>query len=92
MPTKPWYTSLTVWAALVSVAASVLSLFHVHLDEQLRADLADWSSPPPPWPAAPPPSTAASAPPGGSSRPPRPAATRTTTSPSPPPPSTRTGE
>ena len=42
MPTKPWYTSLTVWAALVSVAASVLSLFHVHLDEQLRADLADW--------------------------------------------------
>ena len=41
-PTKPWYTSLTVWAAVVSVVASCLSLFHVHLDAQLRADLADW--------------------------------------------------
>ena len=40
--TKPWYASLTVWGALVSVLASVLALFKIRLDEQLQADLRDW--------------------------------------------------
>jgi hypothetical protein len=41
-PTKPWYTSLTVWGAVVSLIASGLSLLDVHLDETLRAELAEW--------------------------------------------------
>jgi hypothetical protein len=40
--TKPWYTSVTIWGAIVSVLASVLSLFKVRLDPQLQADLRDW--------------------------------------------------
>ena len=40
--TKPWYASLTVWGAIVTVIASVLALFHVHVDQQLQADLRDW--------------------------------------------------
>lgn len=40
--TKPWYTSVTVWGAIVSVLASALSLFDVRLDAQLQADLRDW--------------------------------------------------
>ena len=40
--TKPWYASLTIWGALVSVLASVLALFRVHLDAQFQADLRDW--------------------------------------------------
>jgi hypothetical protein len=40
--TKPWYTSVTIWGALVSLLASVLSVFKVHLDPQLQADLRDW--------------------------------------------------
>ena len=39
--TKPWYTSVTVWGAIVSVLASVLALFRVHLDTQLQSDLRD---------------------------------------------------
>jgi hypothetical protein len=40
--TKPWYASLTIWGAVVSVIASALALFKVHLDPQLQADLRDW--------------------------------------------------
>lgn len=40
--TKPWYTSVGVWGALVSAAASLLALFHVRLDPQLQSDLRDW--------------------------------------------------
>ena len=40
--TKPWYTSLTVWGAIVSVLASVLALFDLRLDERTQADLRDW--------------------------------------------------
>lgn len=40
--TKPWYASLTIWGAIVSVVASVLSLFEVRLDPQLQSDLRDW--------------------------------------------------
>ena len=40
--TKPWYASVTIWGALVSVLASVLALFKIRLDEQLQADLRDW--------------------------------------------------
>ena len=40
--TKPWYASVTVWGAVVSVLASALSLFDVRLDAQLQADLRDW--------------------------------------------------
>ena len=40
--TKPWYTSVTIWGALVSLLASVLSLFKIHLDAQLQSDLRDW--------------------------------------------------
>lgn len=39
---KPWYASLTIWGAIVSVVASVLSLFKVRLDPQLQSDLRDW--------------------------------------------------
>ena len=40
--TKPWYTSVTIWGSLVSVLASALSLFKIHIDPQLQADLRDW--------------------------------------------------
>jgi hypothetical protein len=40
--TKPWYASLTIWGAAVSVIASILALFKVHLDPQLQSDLRDW--------------------------------------------------
>ena len=40
--TKPWYTSVTVWGAIVSVLASVLAMFKIRLDPQLQADLRDW--------------------------------------------------
>jgi hypothetical protein len=40
--TKPWYASLTIWGAAVSVLASALALFKVHLDPQLQSDLRDW--------------------------------------------------
>ena len=40
--TKPWYTSVTVWGAVVSVLASALALFEVRLDPQLQSDLRDW--------------------------------------------------
>ena len=40
--TKPWYTSVTVWGAIVSVIASALAFFKVHLDAQLQSDLRDW--------------------------------------------------
>ena len=40
--TKPWYTSVTVWGAIVSVLASLLSLFKIRLDPQFQADLRDW--------------------------------------------------
>jgi hypothetical protein len=40
--TKPWYTSLTIWGAIVSLIASALALFRVRLDPQLQADLRDW--------------------------------------------------
>ena len=39
--TKPWYASLTVWGAIVSVAASALALFNIHLDAQAQSDLRD---------------------------------------------------
>src|SRR5438105_1606009 len=40
--TKPWYASLTVWGAVVSLLASLLALFKVRLDPQLQSDLRDW--------------------------------------------------
>jgi hypothetical protein len=40
--TKPWYTSVTIWGAIVSVLASALALFRVHLDAQFQADLREW--------------------------------------------------
>ena len=40
--TKPWYTSVTVWGAIVSLIASALGLFKVQLDPQLQSDLRDW--------------------------------------------------
>ena len=40
--TKPWYTSVTIWGAVVSLLAAVLSAFKVRLDPQLQADLRDW--------------------------------------------------
>jgi hypothetical protein len=40
--TKPWYTSVTIWGAVVSLLASLLSLFKIHLDAQLQSDLRDW--------------------------------------------------
>ena len=40
--TKPWYTSVTVWGAIVSLIASALGLFKIHLDAQLQSDLRDW--------------------------------------------------
>ena len=40
--TKPWYASVTIWGALVSLLASALALFKIRLDPQLQADLRDW--------------------------------------------------
>ena len=40
--TKPWYTSVTIWGAVVSLLASLLSLFRINLDTQLQSDLRDW--------------------------------------------------
>ena len=39
--TKPWYASLTLWGAIVTLLASALALFHVNPDERLRHDLRD---------------------------------------------------
>ena len=40
--TKPWYTSVTVWGAIVSLIASALGLFKIQLDPQFQSDLRDW--------------------------------------------------
>lgn len=40
--TKPWYLSAGVWGAIVSLLASLLSLFKVQLDPRLLDDLRDW--------------------------------------------------
>lgn len=40
--TKPWYASVTIWGVIVSLLASVLSLFDLPLDAQLQSDLRDW--------------------------------------------------
>ena len=40
--TKPWYLSAGVWGAIVSLVASLLSLFKVELDPRLQGDLRDW--------------------------------------------------
>jgi len=40
--TKPWYLSVTIWGAAVTVLTSVLALFKVDLDPQAQSDLRDW--------------------------------------------------
>lgn len=39
--TKPWYMSRTIWATLVSVAASVGALLGVDADEAIQETLTD---------------------------------------------------
>lgn len=39
--TKPWYESTTIWACLVSMAASIGALFGFNVDEMTQANLTD---------------------------------------------------
>ncbi|MBP1850896.1 hypothetical protein [Rhizobium halophytocola] len=39
--TKTWYTSRTVWGGLIAVAAPLLQLGGLDLDQGLQGDLAD---------------------------------------------------
>lgn len=39
--TKPWYMSRTIWAALVSVAASIGAFLGFETDEATRTNLTD---------------------------------------------------
>jgi len=36
-----WYTSRTIWAGIVTVIASLLSVFHVNLGVEAQAGLVD---------------------------------------------------
>lgn len=41
LDTKPWYQSRTIWAALVSVAASFGAFAGIETDTEIRAGLTD---------------------------------------------------
>jgi len=38
---KTWFQSRTIWGSLVAVAASVMSLFGIQLDEMAQLEIAD---------------------------------------------------
>ncbi|MEM0899604.1 MAG: hypothetical protein AAGI92_06590 [Pseudomonadota bacterium] len=38
---KPWYLSRTIWASLVSIAASLAAFFGIETDETTRAAITD---------------------------------------------------
>jgi hypothetical protein len=40
--TKPWWSSLAVWAALVTLVASALRLFRIEVDPAVQRDAAEW--------------------------------------------------
>lgn len=38
---KPWYLSKTIWATLVSILATLASMFGFEVDDALRAGMTD---------------------------------------------------